>query len=183
MVGRRYFLALCKDALGGNRKESFYKIRPPYGLDESTFENKCAVCESKACVIACDEHIIAISQDGTPVLNFTKGGCTFCQECAHACQKDGAGTLCGIYTTRDINATFTIATDSCMAHHKAICFSCKEPCAENAILFNGMFNPVIDRDLCSGCGLCMQRCPTNAISYHSRAIREQEAINLEKVKI
>jgi len=28
-----------------------------------------------------------------------------------------------------------------------------------------MFNPVIDMDKCTGCGFCLGRCPTQAISY------------------
>jgi ferredoxin-type protein NapF len=36
---------------------------------------------------------------------------------------------------------------------------------EDAILFNGMFDPVIDEDKCNGCGFCIGRCPTQAIEF------------------
>jgi ferredoxin-type protein NapF len=53
-----------------------------------------------------------------------------------------------------------------------ICFSCKEPCIDDAILFNGMFNPVIDMDKCTGCGFCLGRCPTLAIDFTVIPLKE-----------
>ncbi|HFC03636.1 MAG TPA: ferredoxin-type protein NapF, partial [Nitratifractor salsuginis] len=89
-------------------------------------------------------------------------GCTFCEECAEVCE---AGVLSLTEGQERINARFIISTESCMAHHGTICFSCKEPCLEEAILFAGMFNPVIDDDRCTGCGFCLSRCPTGAITF------------------
>lgn len=108
-----------------------------------------------------------IGADGVPILNFTKSGCTFCEECAKACEKNetNALSLSNLHTAKKIHAIFRISTEECIAHHGVICFSCKEPCYDDAILFNGMFNPVIDMDRCTGCGFCVERCPTQAIRY------------------
>ena len=43
---------------------------------------------------------------------------------------------------------------------------------DNAILFNGMFNPVIDDEKCTACGFCLSRCPTQAISYEVFGIQD-----------
>jgi ferredoxin-type protein NapF len=139
-------------------------LRPPYGLNESLFQSECPVCESKACVTSCDEKIIVLLEDGTPSLNFTKSGCTFCDDCANACDINVLN-LENTHSSEHLNAQFKISTDACVAHHGVICFSCKEPCIDDAILFNGMFNPVIDRDSCTACGFCMARCPTSAIQF------------------
>jgi ferredoxin-type protein NapF len=148
-------------------------IRPPYGSSESLFQSECPSCESKACVTSCDEKIIFIAQDGTPTLSFEKNGCTFCDECANVCEKDVL-SLKNEESATWLNAIFKISLDACVAHHGVICHSCKEPCIDDAILFNGMFNPVIDNEKCTACGFCISRCPTQAISYTVYAITNKE---------
>ncbi len=163
---REFFNAFRKPADIVSRQVSKEEllVRPPYGLSESLFQSECPACDSQACVASCEQKIILIRADKTPMLNFSKTGCTFCDECAIACPS----TVLDLEhkaTAEDINARFRISTEGCVAHNGVICFSCKEPCIDDAILFNGMFNPVIDEDRCTGCGYCMARCPTQAISY------------------
>jgi ferredoxin-type protein NapF len=169
---RDFFRSLSGGKSREEKKEEELEdiIRPPYALSESLFLSRCVECEDKACATFCEEKIIVIRADGTPTLNFSKKGCTFCEECAKAC-KDGVLSLENGF--EQINANFLINIDGCVAHHKVICFSCKEPCIDDAILFNGMFNPVIDSDRCTSCGYCFGRCPTIAIAY--------KATNLDKM--
>ncbi len=138
-------------------------------MNEARFKSECVLCTSKACVSACEQKIILIRDDGIPILNFSKTGCTFCEDCAKVCEANVL-SLENVHTSEVINARFIISTDGCVAHHDVICFSCKEPCIDDAILFNGMFNPVIDMNLCTGCGYCLGRCPTKAISYDATEI-------------
>jgi len=137
-------------------------LRPPYAEDMSLFYSVCPQCSDKACAIRCEEEIIVIRADGTPQLNINEKGCTFCEECANACEE---GVLDLQRGPERISAKFVIDTSSCMAHNGTICFSCKEPCIDDAILFNGLFNPVIDMDRCTGCGFCLSRCPSYAIGF------------------
>jgi len=175
MASRRdFFTALKKPLENVTRKEELF-VRPPYGLDEALFQSECINCESKACVASCEEEIILIRADGTPMLNFSKKGCTFCEACALACEPNVL-SLENIHTSEKVNARFIISPTACVAHNDVICFSCKEPCIDDAILFNGMFNPVIDMNLCTGCGFCQSRCPTNAISYQATEIKQKEAM-------
>jgi len=171
---RDFFTALRKPVDKMQQKELFV-VRPPYAKSEEAFCTLCVTCESKACVNVCEEEIILIHADGTPMLNFTKKGCTFCEACANACAIDVL-SLENQHTSEVINAKFVISTEACVAHHDVICFACKEPCIDDAILFNGLFNPVIDMDLCTGCGFCLSRCPTKAISYEAIALNRKEAI-------
>lgn len=176
MTSRREFLGIFRKETEQKKEPSPQVVRPPYALNESFFQSECIRCESKACVASCDEEIIVIQADGTPMLNFVKSGCTFCEECANACEAD---VLCleNIHTSEQLNATFRISTEGCVAHNGVICFSCKEPCIDDAILFNGMFNPVIDMDKCTGCGFCLGRCPVVAIDFVPLAIKIVEIEN------
>ncbi len=170
---RRDFFKVFQKPLKVQEPKEVLIVRPPYGLDESLFQSGCVVCESKACVASCEEEIIIIAADGTPMLNFSKKGCTFCEACAKSCEA-GVLSLENSHTSEQINAKFTIMIDACVAHNGVICFSCKEPCIDDAILFNGMFNPVIDMNLCTGCGYCQSRCPTHAINYEASTINAKE---------
>ena len=169
MASRRAFLSTFRKPLQQSKEVLPLMVRPPYGLDESLFQSECVTCENKTCVASCDEQIIFMLEDGTPSLDFFKSGCTFCEDCANSCEPNVLN-LENIHTSEQLNATFRISTEGCVAHNGVICFSCKEPCMDDAILFNGMFNPVIDMNKCTGCGFCVGRCPTQAISYDAMSI-------------
>jgi len=169
VVNRRDFFKSFTKPLRQAKEDPLLLVRPPYGKYESLFQNKCPSCEVKSCVTSCDEKIIFIADDGTPTLSFKQNGCTFCDECALACD-ERVLSLENSHTAEQLNALFRISLEDCVAHHGVICSSCKEPCIDDAILFNGMFAPVIDENRCTGCGFCMSRCPTQAISYSTYEI-------------
>ena len=171
MATRRELFKSFTKPLTQNQEEELLLVRPPYGKDESLFQNKCPSCENKACVTSCDEKIIFIAEDGIPTLTFKQNGCTFCDECANACIEDVL-SLENIETAEKLNAMFRIDFHKCIAHEGVICHSCKEPCIDDAILFNGMFNPIIDESRCTGCGFCISRCPTQAIEFKVLKIKE-----------
>ncbi len=169
MASRRDILTSFTTKLGSAKEASPLLVRPPYGENESLFQSECPGCESKACVASCDEKIIFIAEDGTPALTFKQNGCTFCDACAEACESEVL-SLAHESTQSSLNAVFKISLEACVAHHGVICYSCKEPCIDDAILFNGLFNPVIDNEKCTACGFCLSRCPTQAISYEAFAL-------------
>ncbi len=172
MSSRRDFLTAFKKPLKKIADhEEEVSLRPPYAKNEDDFKNICVNCSDKSCATSCEENIIVIKADGTPILNFSKSGCTFCEECAKKCT---FGVLIlDSHSLNTVNARFIISTKDCVAHNGVICFSCKEPCIDNAILFNGLFNPVIDMDMCSACGFCLSRCPSKAISYTPLQIQKE----------
>jgi len=131
---------------------------PPYFKDKSSFL-LCSECNTKDCLNACNENIIQIV-DEKPVLNFENSGCTFCDACAEACKKD---VLSLSYKNNKINAEMIINPKKCIAWNQTICFSCQDICEECAIIYKGMFNPVIDLEKCTTCGFCISVCPTDAI--------------------
>jgi len=144
-------------------KETSSAIRPPYFSDKRDFLNICVLCEQSECVDACEEEIIELDKDRTPIINFSKGGCTYCDECAVACQKD----VLKVENRKNIDVQIEIDILECLSWHKVMCFSCKDPCFENAIDFQGMFRPTIN-DRCTSCGFCLSVCPSNAIKVKNR---------------
>jgi len=144
-----------------NKEEKIESIiRPPYFKDESDFIKSCVTCEDKSCITVCEEDIIILLEDGTPSLNFANSGCTYCDECAIACKEN----ILDIKYKKNINLKFSIDILKCMSWNQTMCFSCKDPCFDDAIKFLGMFRPEIDNNLCTACGFCVKVCPTDAIS-------------------
>ena len=133
-------------------------VRPPYFDDETIFLTKCIDCEG-ICSTVCEENIILMQEDRTPKLDFTLSGCTYCDECAIACPHE----VLTIEDKKNIDVKIQIDTEKCLAWNQTMCFSCKDPCIDNAIDFAGMFNPEIN-DKCTSCGFCIKVCPTQAIS-------------------
>ena len=134
-------------------------VRPPYNDDPSLFQTRCVECTAKPCVSACEEEIIVIGEDGTPELDFSQRGCTFCDRCMEVCE---AGVLIDA-TKRNIDAKIEIDVLKCVAWHQVMCSSCKDPCPEDAIMFLGLFRPEIDPARCTACGWCLPVCPADAI--------------------
>jgi ferredoxin-type protein NapF len=133
-------------------------VHPPYFGKKEDFI-KCGECENKDCLTACKENIIEI-KNGFPVLNFKISGCTFCDECAKACKYE----VLSLKNKKDkINAEMIINPKKCIAWNQTICFACQDTCEECAIIYKGLLNPVIDLDKCTGCGFCINVCPTDAI--------------------
>lgn len=155
MQRRELFSSLASSVKGEKKQEKL--LRPPYFGDESLFHNECSKCEAK-CATVCEEDIIKIADDKTPYLNFSMSGCTYCDECAKACE---FGVL-NLQDKKLLLATVTINKATCISWHHTMCFSCKDPCLDNAIDFAAMFMPTIN-DKCTSCGFCIGRCPTNAI--------------------
>ncbi len=138
-------------------------VRPPYHQEGFDFEAHCLTCKETPCVQACEEEIILLSATHTPCLDFTKRGCTFCEACARACDK---GVL-ALQEEQSASIAIDVRIDvlSCMAWHNSLCNSCLDACDTRAIQFLGLFRPEILSDACTGCGMCIPRCPTQAIRF------------------
>ena len=167
-MGRRGFLkalpfipkATVEEIKNSSEEEKQDIIRPPYTLPDTDF-SACVQCDGK-CVFACEEKTLYRLQDGSPHVVFSTKGCTFCKKCAESCEYD----VLSLENPEKIHAFFTIEKNSCLAWHGTMCFSCKEPCLDNAIIFHGLFNPEINLNQCSGCGFCLNSCPVGAIKVY-----------------
>jgi ferredoxin-type protein NapF len=138
-------------------KERKRSIRPPY-TDGATDFSSCRECDAP-CVEVCETKILYIDEEGFPSLSFSKSGCTYCGKCADVCPK---GVLSKEKEVR-VPARILIDPKTCSAWSGVLCFSCKEPCLDNAIRFEGLYKPVILNDRCTACGFCVSVCPVGAI--------------------
>jgi len=145
-----------KEAVREN-KDNEVVLRPPYYSNIDAFATECQNCEGE-CASLCQEQIIVIAEDKTPHLVFNSRGCTYCDECAIACPSD----VLLVENRRLIEASIVINQQKCLSWQGVMCFSCKDPCLEDAIDFKAMFMPEINAK-CTNCGFCIGRCPADAI--------------------
>ena len=155
MKRRELFSSLASSFKQKEKQEKI--LRPPYFNDESIFFTNCISCEG-LCSTVCEENILFIQEDFTPKLDFSNSGCTYCDECAKVCPND----VLKIEYKKIIDAKIEIDLLSCLAWNQTMCFSCKDPCLDDAIDFLAMFRPSINNN-CTSCGFCIKVCPTNAI--------------------
>jgi len=158
-MDRRDLFDLFTSPFKESKKLQKKVIRPPYFIDENSFHNECIHCEDKFCFVSCQESIIIITKDKTPCIDFNIGGCTYCDECAINCPKD----VLKVEYKRQINIDVEIDMLKCLSWNGVMCFSCKDPCIDEAIEFLGIFKPNIIKDKCTSCGFCINSCPSNAI--------------------
>ena len=159
---RRDFFKNLTQSIQSPKKETV-QARPPYFESEDDFA-KCVECAG-LCVDSCETDIVKIGADRTPYLDFSQNGCTFCDECAKVCPEGVLRLEC----KRSVDVAVVIDPKKCMSWSKTICFSCKEPCLENAIEFAGMFYPEIVSSRCTSCGFCIGCCPTDAIMIYPKS--------------
>lgn len=142
-----------------------FSIRPPWSIPEQQFLNDCTRCND--CISACPNNIITVGSGGYPVIDFQRGACVFCDACIKACDANALQR-----TTPEApawNLVLTI-TDACLAFKKIECRVCAEVCQESAIRFpprlGGIAWPLINNELCTGCGACISPCPSTATSLN-----------------
>jgi len=158
-MDRRELFGFLSSSLKGESKQSAQTlIRPPYYQDATAFDTECKNCDGK-CATLCQEQIIIIGEDKTPRLDFSKSGCTYCDDCATACEPN----VLRVEWKRLIDVGIRINESNCLSWQGVMCFSCKDPCLENAIDFKAMFMPTINQEKCTSCGFCLSRCPSDAI--------------------
>ncbi len=157
MNRRELFSSFGASLKGEAQKSNTTFLRPPYFKDEALFHKECPSCQNR-CDTVCEEEIIKIAQDGSPYIVFGNQGCTFCDKCALVCE----AKVLSIANKQNIHASITINQNKCLSWNHTMCFSCKDPCLENAIDFKAMFMAEIN-DKCTSCGFCISRCPVDAI--------------------
>lgn len=156
-MGRReLFSSLTSSLKKEDSKEKV--IRPPYFENEEIFFTSCIECSEAPCSTACEENIIVMQEDKTPKLDLTISGCTYCDDCANACPND----VLLLEHKKNIDAKIEIDVLKCLSWNQTMCFSCKDPCLDDAIDFLAMFRPEIN-DKCTSCGYCIKSCPMDAI--------------------
>lgn len=136
-------------------------LLPPWAFAEQDFRSKCNSC--RACLDRCENKILITDITGCPVVDFSRGSCSFCGACAQCCPRKLFRPLQSL-PPWSVKASVTA---DCLAHHNVLCRNCAEHCPEAAIVFpkqaGTVSAPRILTERCSGCGACFSPCPTGAI--------------------
>jgi MauM/NapG family ferredoxin protein len=160
-------------AAAAKRDSTGRMIRPPGAVPEQAFGAQCIACGQ--CMKTCPTNALQPCGLGdgfhrlyTPKVVPRIGGCEEkCHACGHACP---TGAIRGLTYEEKRFAkigTAVVNRRRCLAwEQNKECLVCDEVCPYNAIVpmvvetTTGPFKvPVVDEDLCIGCGMCEQHCP------------------------
>lgn len=169
-------------------------LRPPGSQGESDFMSRCIKCGK--CIEACPYKAIYpadLTQGaaaGTPMLDVENRACRLCADfpCVAACP---TGALRDVSERHDVNMGYAkINENTCIAFQGMRCEVCYRVCPliDEAITieFQAMENdsihtkfiPTVNKEKCTGCGLCVQRCvvrdPKVAMKVVSIAAQEKK---------
>jgi ferredoxin len=198
VAGSAAFAPVLRLAGGGDEGRAHDAIRPPGAVDETSFLSRCITCG--ACSASCPTGVIRsdIGKTGveglfTPILDMRRGWCEpSCIRCGEVCPTEALATL-------DPNAKQAIGGPAEVTIGTAFvdrgrclpwgmetpCIVCEEMCptSPKAIWLETveikdragkpvtLQRPSVRPDLCTGCGLCENRCP----------VGEQAAIRVSSI--
>lgn len=146
--------------------------RPPGALPEIGFLAACTRCG--ACIDACPPHaLMKVPSDGglaagTPYFEPAGAACTACADmpCASACPTP-ALTLPQLSWAGYRLGNLELHPERCLTFHGTPCRLCVDACpmGEAALVIDAGGHPVLRREGCVGCGVCLHVCPTSPSSY------------------
>lgn len=146
-------------------------LRPPGAKTELEFLEKCTQCDE--CIRVCPHWVIRKAGMelgrkivGTPIILPKENPCLMCNEfpCVNACET-GALSLDGLQTHISIGLA-KVDENKCYMGLGQPCDYCMKNCPVNpkAIEVNERGQlPVVYSTRCTGCGICAQICPANAL--------------------
>lgn len=171
------FIAAAAVVAGGVYASSSGKktvLYPPGAQSQADFLSRCIKCGK--CIEACPwQALRPASLDsqasvGAPTFDMTSRACRLCEDfpCVEACPTKA---LRDIETRADVNIGYAkIDEEICLAHQGMRCEVCYRVCPlideAISIEFESIegdtthmkFIPVINKEVCAGCGLCVERC-------------------------
>ncbi|WP_019849762.1 4Fe-4S binding protein [Desulfitobacterium sp. PCE1] len=136
-------------------------FRPPGAVRDEEFLAKCLRCGK--CIEVCpDKTLLSAHLDqglnlGTPYFIPRRVPCSLCMECPDVCPS-GALVPLGM---REVKIGIAeIDKNRCYAYQDDVCRSCYNSCPliDEAIKMEGFQYPVVDPEICTGCGICEYVC-------------------------
>ena len=145
-------------------------LRPPGALDESEFLQKCIRC--RKCAEVCPYFSIKMAHGesgfkmGTPYIESREMPCYLCEDfpCVDACPSEA---LSHVESKKDVKMGIAIIDESiCFAYNGIICRACYERCPIYgvAITLKDELFPIVHKEHCVGCGICVNVCFTEQVS-------------------
>ena len=140
--------------------------RPPWAQEENLFIQLCSRCDD--CIHACEIDLLHRGSGGFPEIRFEESGCDFCGDCLKSCS---TGALNAPFPAPSLAWTWRAKIDStCLSVRGIVCRACGDACDTEAIRFElqtgGRAQPLVNEELCNGCGECLGVCPENSVSLN-----------------
>ena len=140
-------------------------LRPPGAISEKRFLQACSRCDE--CIHACPKDAIQRAPKkmgflvfNTPYIDPMRNPCVMCTDlpCISACP-DGA--LLPVQELTDVNMGYAILDKKkCQAYGDTFCQQCVIDCPVPGAIHQLNDQPIIDKNICTGCGVCMRSCST-----------------------
>jgi len=176
-------VALQKAALGVKRTDATERVlkmsslrlmRPPGALPEDEFVSACVRCGE--CMKVCPTNTLqpavgegGLEAIGTPVVVPRVGACTQpCNLCGRVCPTKAIEPFEIEEKSHLYLGTASVNRSACIAWaFGRECMICDEACPYNAISADvaedGALRPVVDEQICVGCGMCEWVCPVEPL--------------------
>lgn len=151
-------------------------IVPPGAMSAKNMKDHCTACQ--LCVSACPNNVLrsssSLSNFMQPEMSYEKGYCRpECTECSHVCPTSAIQPI----TTADKSAISigqaVWIKDNCVVNTDEVqCDNCRYHCPTSAISMvdrdpgveKSLKIPVVNKELCIGCGACENLCPARPFS-------------------
>ncbi len=140
-------------------------LRPPGAISEKQFLQSCSRCDE--CIHACPKDAIQRAPKkmgflvyNTPYIDPMRNPCVMCTDlpCITACPDKA---LLPVQELTDVNMGYAILDKKkCQAYGDTFCQQCVIDCPVPGAIFQVQDKPVIDKNICTGCGVCMRSCST-----------------------
>ena len=151
-------------------------VVPPGSLGEHNMKRNCSACQ--LCVSACPNNVLRpsnkLSTFMQPEMSFERGYCRpECTECSQVCPTSAIRKITPADKSAiSIGAAVWIKENCVVNRDEVQCTNCEHHCPTGAItLINRDPNdseslkiPVVDKELCIGCGACEYLCPARPFS-------------------
>lgn len=151
-------------------------VIPPGAESLRNMNTHCTACQ--LCVSSCPNNILSPSQKlltfMQPEMTFEAGYCRpECTECSQVCPNDAIKLVTAAQKTAISIGTATWIKDNCLVNTDNVrCTSCERHCPTGAITRiaidpedeKSLKIPVVDKELCIGCGACEHYCPARPFS-------------------
>ncbi|MBT5469130.1 MAG: 4Fe-4S dicluster domain-containing protein [Nitrospina sp.] len=140
-------------------------LRPPGAISEKAFLQACSRCDE--CIHACPKDAIQRAPKkmgflihNTPYIDPMRNPCVMCTDlpCIPACP-DGA--LLPVQELSDVSMGYAVLDKKkCQAYGDTFCQQCVIDCPVPGAIHQVNDQPIIDKNICTGCGVCMRSCST-----------------------
>ena len=140
-------------------------LRPPGAVEELEFISRCTRCDE--CIRVCPHYAVRGADTnsglalGSPIIEPLEQPCMLCEDfpCIAAC-KDGA--LVMPERREDVRMGIAVVNkNTCISGDIQFCQACVIACPfPDEAIYMKDGKPVVNREKCTGCGICVRACKT-----------------------